>query len=162
MQLSLHKAWALEPIIQSIPQSFFSTSDVDVDVLRLDLLHPQISGNKWFKLKYNLLHAKQNGFRSVLSFGGAYSNHLHALAYAGNAFSISTIGIVRGDELQQPFTDFIHGVSNAKNAISKTLQDCHHWGMQLQFAPRDQYQKIKTGYNSNYLLDKFPSSYIIP
>jgi 1-aminocyclopropane-1-carboxylate deaminase len=162
MQLSLDNAWTPKPIIQSISQSFFSSSAIEVDVLRLDLLHPQISGNKWFKLKYNLLHAKQNGFRSLLSFGGAYSNHLHALAYAGKLFSISTIGIVRGYELQQPFADFIHGVPNAKNVISKTLQDCHKWGMQLHFTPRDQYRKLKAGNTNGFITENFPIPFIIP
>ncbi|MGI3286099.1 1-aminocyclopropane-1-carboxylate deaminase/D-cysteine desulfhydrase, partial [Acinetobacter baumannii] len=72
---------------------------VHLDIKRLDLVHPQISGNKFFKLKYNLLTAKEQGLSSILTFGGAYSNHIAATAYAAHLFGLKSIGIIRGEEL---------------------------------------------------------------
>ena len=65
---------------------------------RLDLIHPLVNGNKWFKMKYNLLEAKEKGFNTLLTFGGAYSNHIHATAAAGKQFGLKTIGIIRGEQ----------------------------------------------------------------
>ena len=65
---------------------------------RDDLIHPEIPGNKWRKLKYNLLTAQEQGAKTLLTFGGAYSNHLQAVAAAGYYFGFDTIGIVRGEE----------------------------------------------------------------
>ena len=93
-------------------------------ILRLDQIHETISGNKWFKLKYNLLEAEKQKTNSILSFGGAYSNHLHALAFAGKTFKIKTIGIVRGEKVTNP-----------------TLNDCKAWGMELHFVSRSDYRK---------------------
>jgi 1-aminocyclopropane-1-carboxylate deaminase len=71
------------------------------DILRDDLIHPIVSGNKWRKLKYIIQHAIDNQFESIVSFGGAYSNHLIALAFAGNHFNIKTVGFVRGNEKRE-------------------------------------------------------------
>ena len=62
------------------------------------LIHPTISGNKWRKLKYNLIEAKKLGQKTLLTFGGAFSNHIHATASAGKIFGFNTIGIIRGEE----------------------------------------------------------------
>jgi 1-aminocyclopropane-1-carboxylate deaminase len=97
-----------------------------VDILRLDLIHPQISGNKWFKLKYNLAEAKVQGFNTLLSCGGPHSNHLHALAYAGQYFSINTHALVRGYE-ELPLTP--------------TLSDCLAMGMTLEFVDKKTYRQ---------------------
>jgi len=75
---------------------------IDVAVLRLDLIDPLISGNKWFKLKHHLMAARQAGAEGVISLGGAHSNHLHALAAAGKRFGFSTVGLVRGHPVQTP------------------------------------------------------------
>ncbi len=120
-------------------------ADVSVDVLRLDQIHSTISGNKWFKLKYNLLEAQQNGFDAILSFGGAYSNHLHALAYAGKLFGIKTIGIVRGEDVSNP-----------------TLNDCVRWGMELKFVSRATYRKKAEPTFLTELQQTYPNSFIVP
>lgn len=99
---------------------------VRVFVKRDDRLHPQISGNKGRKLKYNLAAAKAAGCTRLLSFGGAWSNHLHALAFAAKAEGFTSVGWVRADE-GQPLTP--------------TLQDCQAWGMQLHFLSRADYRR---------------------
>ena len=96
---------------------------VQLTVKRLDLIHPQISGNKFFKLKYNLLAAKQQNLNQVLTFGGAYSNHIAATAYAAHYFGFQSIGVIRGEEL-------------AKQALNPTLQTAQDFGMQLHFVSR--------------------------
>lgn len=97
--------------------------------LKQDYLnHPTIQGNKLRKLKYTLLQAKRTG-QTIVSFGGAYSNHIAALAAAGKAFNIDTIGIIRGEELADP------------NRWGTTLQQAHNNGMQLHFVSRSDYRK---------------------
>lgn len=110
-------------LITPILSSLIESHGIQLDLLRIDLLHPHISGNKWFKLKYNIDHAKLEHKNTLVSFGGPYSNHLHALAFAGKEAGFSTIGYIRGEE-----------VSNS------TLQDCKEWGMDLQFISRHEYR----------------------
>lgn len=69
-----------EQIAQSIPYQYISVGGINISIKRLDLVHPHISGNKFFKLKYNLLAARQQGYKKLLTFGGAYSNHIAATA----------------------------------------------------------------------------------
>jgi len=90
-----------KPPIEPLECQFLRRAGVTVRVLRLDKIHPLLSGNKWFKLKYNLLEFQRRRELPVLSFGGAYSNHLHALAAAGKLLGLRTIGMVRG-EMPQP------------------------------------------------------------
>lgn len=131
-----------KPIITSIQVAGISNA---IDVLRLDLVHPLISGNKWYKLKYNLQEAQKNGYKELLSFGGAYSNHLHALAYAAHLHGMKSIGIVRGETLENP-----------------TLDDCRQWGMQLHTFSRQKYRMKKEPQILNELHAQFPEAYIIP
>jgi D-cysteine desulfhydrase len=100
---------------------------VSVDVLRLDEIHPVVSGNKWFKLKYHLAEAINNNKKGILTFGGAWSNHLHAAAYLCRECSIQSVGIIRGEEPKQ---------------LSQTLRDIKALGMQLRFTSRDEYAKL--------------------
>ena len=72
--------------------------EYNIYMLRLDMIHPTVNGNKWFKLKYNLIEARNKGYDTLLTFGGAYSNHIHATAAAGKIFGFNTIGIIRGEE----------------------------------------------------------------
>ena len=111
--------------LQKIPHLLCKARNVDLRVLRLDQTDALISGNKWYKLKYNLLTAKEQGFKTVLSFGGAYSNHIHALAWAGKQLGINTVGVIRGEP---------------EYAQNPTLTDARLWGMQLQFVNRQQYR----------------------
>lgn len=131
--------------LDKLDLSFFTKTKIVINILRTDLLHPIISGNKWYKLKYNILQAKKDNYKMILSFGGAYSNHLHALAYSGHIMNIETIGIVRGEE-----------VSNA------TISDCKRWGMQLIFVDRQQYRNRNEEEYLAYWQKIFTNAYIIP
>lgn len=99
---------------------------VQFSILHLDNTHPQISGNKWFKLQPALAEARRHPGRPILSFGGAFSNHIHALAYAGHLSGIPTIGVIRGE---------------ASSASNPTLQDAQRWGMRLLFVSRQDYAR---------------------
>ncbi len=96
------------------------------DVLRLDKIHPHVSGNKWFKLRYYLEDALQDPQRPVLTFGGAWSNHLLATAAMCHQTGLNCTGIIRGGKPE---------------SLSKTLQEAGKRGMQFRFVPRDQYRK---------------------
>lgn len=102
-----------------------SEKGIKLWLLRLDQTHPYISGNKWYKLKYNLEFAVDNGYRTVLSFGGAYSNHIHALAWAANEAGLNSVGVIRGEP---------------EYAANPTLSDAQEWGMQLKFVNRQDYR----------------------
>jgi 1-aminocyclopropane-1-carboxylate deaminase/D-cysteine desulfhydrase-like pyridoxal-dependent ACC family enzyme len=132
--------------------SFFDTSlnqSLTVDVLRLDRVHPFLSGNKWFKLKHHLLAASAQGVDQLVSFGGAYSNHLHALAYAGQMFGFSTVGIVRGEE-------------PSPEKLSPTIVDCRKWGMHIIWMSRQEYRHYAPEAESGSLKVHYPNGYIIP
>ncbi len=103
----------------------FTNNHICTDILRLDEIHPVISGNKWYKLKYYLEDAIQHGAKEIASFGGAYSNHLVALALACKKAGLGSIGFVRGE---------------AGPASSPSLQAAQEYGMQLIHVSRDQYQ----------------------
>ena len=122
---------------------------VQLTVKRLDLIHPQISGNKFFKLKYNLLEAKQQNLNQVLTFGGAYSNHIAATAYAAHYFGFQSIGIIRGEEL-------------AKQALNSTLQTAQDFGMQLHFVSRAEYRLRHELEYLQQLKQRYPNTLIIP
>ncbi|RZG68181.1 1-aminocyclopropane-1-carboxylate deaminase/D-cysteine desulfhydrase [Acinetobacter junii] len=122
---------------------------VQLTVKRLDLIHPQISGNKFFKLKYNLLEAKQQNLNQVLTFGGAYSNHIAATAYAAHYFGFQSIGIIRGEEL-------------AKQAFNPTLQTAQDFGMQLHFLSRAEYRLRHELEYLQQLKQRYPYTLIIP
>lgn len=115
-----------EPAIQPLLYAPWQACGVQVDVLRCDQVHPVIAGNKWYKLKFNLVAAWQQGCNTLASFGGAWSNHLHALAYCAHRLDMHSIGYVRGDELD----------ANA----NPMLRDASEWGMQLRFLSREQYR----------------------
>ncbi|MFM5158467.1 1-aminocyclopropane-1-carboxylate deaminase/D-cysteine desulfhydrase [Aeromonas veronii] len=112
--------------LQRLHHPLLTRYDVELWCKRDDLIHPAISGNKWRKLKYHLLHAREHGKRHLLSFGGAYSNHIHALAAAGYQTGLRTTGIIRGEA---------DAVSNT------TLRDARRWGMDLVFVDRQSYRR---------------------
>ena len=84
--------------LQELTDPIFLENGIRFFVKRDDLTHPDVSGNKWRKLKYNLLKAKEEGYTKILTFGGAYSNHIHAFAAAGKLYGLETIGVIRGEE----------------------------------------------------------------
>ena len=138
-----------EQIAQSIPYQHISVGGINISIKRLDLVHPHISGNKFFKLKYNLLAAQQQGYKKLLTFGGAYSNHIAATAYAAQLFGFESLGIIRGEEL-------------ASKALNTTLNTAQQFGMQLQFVTREAYrQKQSLGYLAQLQQD-YPDYYVIP
>ena len=118
---------------------------MQLDVLRLDELHPVVSGNKWFKLKYYLQQAMEQKADTIASFGGPYSNHLVALAFAAKEYNLKSIGYVR---------------SNEDELITPTLQEAIHYGMDLKFLGRNNFQLLKTELlqnndeNNTYFVDE--------
>ncbi|WP_133851921.1 1-aminocyclopropane-1-carboxylate deaminase/D-cysteine desulfhydrase [Labedaea rhizosphaerae] len=107
----------------------FRAAGVRLWVKRDDLMHPEVPGNKWRKLKYNLAAAREQGVKQLLTFGGAYSNHLRAVAAAGHLCGFETIGVVRGDE-HLPLND--------------SLAFAVERGMRLTYLDRTTYRR-KTG-----------------
>jgi 1-aminocyclopropane-1-carboxylate deaminase len=123
---------------------------ISLEIKREDLLHPFISGNKFRKMKYNLLQAKAENQETLLTFGGAYSNHIAAAAYAGKEYGFKTIGVIRGDEL---------GDKIAENPTLQFAQEC---GMQFEFVTREGYRhKTEPDFIAN-LSEKFGSFYLVP
>jgi 1-aminocyclopropane-1-carboxylate deaminase len=123
---------------------------ISLEIKREDLLHPFISGNKFRKLKYNLLQAKLENQNTLLTFGGAFSNHIAATAYAGKEYGFKTIGVIRGDELRGKIDE---------NPTLLFAEDC---GMQFKFVTRETYrQKSETVFLQN-LKDEFGDFYLIP
>ena len=116
--------------------TLFTEKKIEFYILREDLIHSTISGNKWRKLKYNVLEAKAKGFNTILTFGGAYSNHIAATAAAGKEFGLKTIGIIRGDEVKNLTLDL--AVEN---------------GMELKFVSREVYrEKDASQYSNCYVI----------
>ena len=137
--------------IQQIDDPRLARLKVQLYVLRLDLFSKELSGNKYFKLKHNIEAAKEQGCTTLLSFGGAYSNHIHALALAGQYYGMKTIGIIRG-ERHEP--------------LNPTLQDAEKAGMALHYVSRQQYRlKSKPEFIAclpEPLQQQFKQAYVIP
>lgn len=117
-------------------------------MLRLDEIHPEISGNKWFKLKYNLEEARKKNHQALLTFGGAFSNHLLATAAAGKHFGLKTIGVVRGEELDA--------------SSNPLLNKCADNGMQLHFVTREEYREKETLQFIEKMKNRFGNFFMIP
>lgn len=133
--------------LQIISHPLLTAANITLSIKRDDLLHPDISGNKWRKLKYNMLFAEEYNIKNLLSFGGAFSNHIHALAAASSLFQFNTVGIIRGEK---------HYASNP------TLSRAKHWGMDLVFVDRKTYRlRDQTDY-LHHLQSQYPNTYIIP
>lgn len=125
-------------------------NSISVTIKREDLIHPVVSGNKFRKLKYNLLQAKKENKKTLLTFGGAFSNHIAAVAFAAKENGFQAIGIIRGDELRDKIDE---------NPTLKFAQEC---GMQFEFVSREAY-RLK---NESLFLDdlklKFGDFFLIP
>jgi 1-aminocyclopropane-1-carboxylate deaminase len=133
--------------IQTIETEWLAAHKIQLSVLRADLADPLLSGNKFFKLKYNLLEAARLGHTHLLSFGGAWSNHLHALAAAGQRMGFSTTGIIRGEP---------------ESAGNPCLQDVIAMGMRLHFVSRAEYQHKHTPEFIDRLKQQVGDFYLIP
>ena len=127
---------------------------VEIFLKREDLLHPEVSGNKFRKLKYNLISAREKNLSRILTFGGAYSNHILATAAAGKIFGFETIGVIRGEEL---------GINLEQTlAENPTLRDAAEAGMQLEFFPRKLYREKSSAEVLKLLEEKFGAFYLLP
>lgn len=138
---------AREVPVQQVKLKTFTDVGIEVLVRRDDLIDPDLSGNKFYKLFFNLRAAREQGFTRLLSFGGAYSNHLHALAAAGNRYGFNTLGIVRGERPPQ---------------LSPTLSDAEAWGMRLVFISRADYQHKREPELLAELQSRYGDFYLIP
>jgi 1-aminocyclopropane-1-carboxylate deaminase len=136
-----------ESTLQTITHPIFDRNHLTVSIKRDDAIHPIISGNKWRKLKFNLSYAKTHNYSGVLSFGGSFSNHIHALAFACQQQGLKSIGVIRGEK---------------EYASNFTLTMAQQWGMELHFVDRKTYRLRE---NKDYLaqLQKaYPDYLIVP
>lgn len=135
------------PQVQRLEHELLQRRSVELSVLRLDALDQCLGGNKWFKLQAYLRDARSLGYMRLLSFGGAWSNHLYALAAAGQRFGFSTIGIVRGE---RPV------------GLNPLLADLQSMGMQLVYVSRSEYRRRNEAAYLDQLRAQFGPCYVIP
>ncbi len=133
-------------IIQSINPDWSHGKVAALDMLRLDLLHPVISGNKWYKLVYNLEYATAGGYKTIVTFGGGFSNHLVAVAHAAKLAGLKVVGIVRGKYDQ----------------LTPTLLSCQEEGMELRFETKSDYDLLQSADHEQELLSQYERPLIIP
>ncbi|MCR8669050.1 pyridoxal-phosphate dependent enzyme [Aestuariibaculum sp. M13] len=127
-----------------------NTQGIEVFIKREDRIHDFVSGNKYRKLKYNILEADKLGFKTLLTFGGAFSNHIAAVASAGKVCRFKSIGIIRGEELESKIED---------NPTLKFAKSC---GMQFEFVSREAYREKTSEDFINQLKEKFGAFYLVP
>lgn len=132
------------------PVNITFPNNIRLTVKREDLLHPHISGNKFRKLKYNILQAKLEGKTSLLTFGGAFSNHIAATAAAGKEYGFETVGVIRGEELVDKIVD------NPTLAFAKSC------GMRFKFVTREAYRHKTDAHFVAGLHDEFGDFYLVP
>lgn len=133
-----------------IQQITLPKKNVELFIKREDKIHPFVSGNKYRKLKYNLLKAKKQGYQTLLTFGGAYSNHIAAVAAAGQGLGFKTIGVIRGEELEQKIEENL------------TLRFSSLNGMQFKFVSREVYRNKTSKSFIFELHDAFGDFFLIP
>jgi 1-aminocyclopropane-1-carboxylate deaminase len=133
--------------LQLVDDDRLARRGVRLYLKRDDLIHPEVPGNKWRKLKYNLQHASDKGRRCLLTFGGAYSNHIRATAAAGYYYGFATIGVIRGEE---------HLPLNA------VLTDAVRFGMHLVYMDRATYRRKASPQVEAALREQFGDFYLIP
>ena len=136
-----------EAPLQKLEDALLQEQGLELWVKREDLLHPEISGNKWRKLKYNLQEAERQGKRTLLTFGGAYSNHIAATAAAGKEFAFKTIGVIRGEE---------------HRPLNPTLSFASSCGMKLHYISREQYKQKNDPVFLQGLAQEYNHPYILP
>lgn len=139
-----------KPITQKVNFPGFDLNGCSVHIRREDLIHPLVSGNKYRKLKYNIQFALEQGYEQLLTFGGAYSNHILATAVAANNAGLRSIGIIRGEELSELVNS------------NPTLRTAKKYGMDLQFISRDAYRNKESVAYLNALRLQYPKAYILP
>ena len=135
---------------QKITFSEIKDETITCFIKREDLIHPVISGNKYRKLKYNILEAKKQNKDILLTFGGAFSNHISATAIAGKEFGFKTVGVIRGEELESNFSD------------NPTLLLAQKNGMQFYFADRETYKNKYDNHFVQKLISIYGDFYLLP
>lgn len=133
--------------LQLLQDETLTQKGITLYIKRDDLIHQEVQGNKWRKLKYNLLEARLNGYHTLLTFGGAYSNHIYATAAAARLFHFKSIGIIRGDE---------------NSMLSPTLQFAASRGMELLCMDRDSYRHKDDADNLDSLRVQLGDFYHVP
>jgi 1-aminocyclopropane-1-carboxylate deaminase len=134
------------PLVE-LKMEAFHAKQVRILIQREDLNHPFISGNKWWKLKYNIEEALKQGKKTLLTFGGAYSNHIYATAAAAHEVGLKSIGVIRGE---------------ATLPLNPTLTFAHTQGMHLYYVSREVYRKKTAPEFIAQLHDQFGDFYLIP
>jgi 1-aminocyclopropane-1-carboxylate deaminase len=137
-----------QSIVQEVHFSPFSESRNRLFIKRDDLIHSEVSGNKWRKLKYNIELARESKLDGVLTFGGAFSNHLVATAAACQMAGLRSVGVVRGDELN--------------SQSNETLKRCSAYGMDLVFISRSDYAERHERLFQENLKSSFPNFHLVP
>ena len=144
--LELEKSFN-KSVLTQIFDPVLEAAEVELWIKRDDLIHPVISGNKWRKLKYILNHVLIKGSDTIISMGGAYSNHLHALAYVGKALNLKTVGYIRGEKPKK---------------MNPTLLDLQQWGMELRFVSRADYRVLRQYKDCDALPELKKNEYWLP
>lgn len=137
-----------EPYIQNIGHEWYGGRVAELAMLRLDVIHTHVSGNKWYKLKYNVEYCRSQGISTILTFGGAYSNHLAATAAMAYISGLQSIGIIKG--------------TYAEKELTPTLEFCRQHGMQLVFVSHTDYAKKNDAEWLEYLSSRFYNPMMIP
>ncbi len=132
--------------LEEINHEILKAHHVKLYIKRDDLIHPEISGNKWRKLKYNFQEAKSKGYSKIITFGGAFSNHIAASAAAAKYFEFEITGIIRGKELSSD--------------SNQTLRQAANHGMLFRFVTRKEFRDLRK--DSNLWMKKFPNHFVIP
>ncbi len=139
---------------QKVNLPFLEKAGVELYIKREDLLHRHISGNKYRKLFYNLMQARREGHHTLLTFGGAFSNHIAATAYAVRLAGMKSIGVIRGDELGKDLQKTLKENPTLRFAVAQ--------GMQLHFVSRRNYRKKTEPSFREHLHDLFGDFYWVP
>lgn len=142
---------SIETPLQPLEHALFEHYKIQVWIKRDDLNHPTIQGNKWHKLRHNLEAAKKSNKTQLITFGGAYSNHIAATAAAGKMYGFETIGFIRGEEL-----------ATCPQHWSHTLIEAQKKGMSLNFLSRAVYRQKSDAEFMTRLEKAYPNGYIIP
>lgn len=148
MKAAFQAAFFMESVNEKI--SLALPNNIELFIKREDKLHPIISGNKFRKLKYNLAEAKKQNHTTLLTFGGAFSNHILAVAGAGFEFGFKTVGIIRGEELENKINE------------NPTLSKAQQFGMEFYFISRTSYRDKETISFITHLEEKFGRFFLIP
>lgn len=143
----------LPSFISKIQFPLLEEKGIELYLKRDDLIHEVVSGNKWRKLKYNLEFAQKNDVKTILTFGGAYSNHIIATAFACKEIGLKSIGIIRGEEIELQLQQ--------QKTVNHTLKYAHELGMQLHFVSREEYKNKEEKEFIEELRKKFGEFYLI-